>query len=74
VKCSGLNNISSYQEPYPPDTASNSTSWGHLMSGIDPFVVDFCAATKLGDCSDTIIFIGPLPPWLLGSGGLIDPR
>jgi hypothetical protein len=60
----GLNNISAYPEPYPPNNATHSTSWAHLLSGIDPFVVDFCAATKFGDCSDTIIFIGPLPPWL----------
>jgi hypothetical protein len=60
----GLNNLSAYPEPYPPDHTSRTTSWSHLLSGIDPFVVDFCAATKFGDCSDTIIFIGPLPPWL----------
>jgi hypothetical protein len=33
------------------------------MAGIDAFVSDFCAATKGGDCSQTIMFIGPLPPW-----------
>jgi hypothetical protein len=60
----GLSNISAYPEPYPPDEVKRTTSW-QLGSGasIDEFVVDFCAATKNGDCSDTVIFIGPLPPW-----------
>jgi hypothetical protein len=60
----GLNNLSAYPEPFPPNNATRTTSWSHLLGGIDPFVVDFCAATKNGDCSETIIFIGPLPPWL----------
>ena len=85
----GLNNISAYPEPFPPNNATRTTSWSHLLS-IDDYVVDFCAATKNGDCSDTIIFIGPLPPWLFHtsptnaavctatdsnqcSGSLVDP-
>lgn len=50
-----------YPEPYPPNLAAKTTSWN--MSRIDQYVVDFCAATKGGDCHETIIFIGPLPPW-----------
>ena len=57
----GLCNLSAYPEPFPPDHAAKRTSWD--MAGIDAFVSDFCAATKGGDCSETIVFIGPLPPW-----------
>ena len=53
---------SSYPEAYPPNSATKTTSWD--MSGIDQYMSDFCAATKHGDCSETNIFIGPLPPWL----------
>eukprot|EP00729_Bicosta_minor_P021470 gene21470-25118_t len=57
----GLNALEMYPEPYPPNLAAKTTSWN--MSRIDQYVVDFCAATKGGDCHETIIFIGPLPPW-----------
>ena len=35
----GLNNLSAYPEPYPPDKATKATSWDHLRTGIDPYVV-----------------------------------
>ena len=57
----GLSNLSVYPEPYAPDPRTNTTSWN--MGGISDFVSDFCAATKHGDCSETIMFVGPLPPW-----------
>ena len=57
----GLDALELYPEPYAPNTAANTTSWN--MSGIEQYVVDFCAATVGGDCHDTILFVGPLPPW-----------
>eukprot|EP01045_Picozoa_sp_COSAG04_P004082 COSAG04_NODE_173_length_21572_cov_104.574256_18_plen_238_part_00 len=41
----GLNALELYPEPHPPDAASRTTSWN--MSGIEQYVVDFCAATRV---------------------------
>ena len=55
----GLDNISAYPAPLPPDPSTRTTSWN--LRGIDEYVTDFCGATN--GCQSTIIFIGPLPPW-----------
>eukprot|EP01050_Picozoa_sp_SAG11_P009334 SAG11_NODE_869_length_6814_cov_3.266865_2_plen_1291_part_00 len=57
----GLNALELYPEPCAPDATTRTTSWD--MSGIEQYVVDFCAATRGGDCHETVVFIGPLPPW-----------
>lgn len=61
VDSNGLNDFDFYPEPSPPESASRTTSWN--FTGIEQFVLDFCGITRGGDCHDTVIVMGPLPPW-----------
>lgn len=56
----GLSNRSACPEPTAPDPKAKTTSW---RFDIDEFVTDFCGATKGGDCRDTVMYLGPLPPF-----------
>ena len=56
----GLNALELYPEPHAPNAATKTTSWN--MSGIEQYVVDFCAGTRGGDCHETVVFVGPSIP------------
>lgn len=57
----GFHNLAASACPYPPDPATNTTHWD--LRALEPYISDFCAASAGGDCSDTLLFHGPLPPW-----------